>query len=130
MTNLDITMPGLPVPWVRAGRKGGISFTPKKQKTAMLELKELAAKAMAGTTPFASPLYVHMRFQYPFPASWSPKKRAQKWRASRPDADNLVKLVGDSLNGIVWVDDAIITKIEVEKVYGDRAQTEIMVRAA
>jgi Holliday junction resolvase RusA-like endonuclease len=131
MTDLVITMPGLPVAWARAGRKGGISFTPKKQRSAMADLKVIAAQAMGDQAPFAGALAVSMRFQYPWPSSWSGKKRERnRWRASRPDADNLVKLIGDSLNGIVWADDALIARIEVEKLYGASAFTQITVRAA
>ena len=62
--------------------------------------------------------------------TFTPKKRADpvnKWRASRPDVDNLWKLVGDGLNGIVWSDDARIAKATASKVYGDTAQTLIEV---
>ena len=35
----------------------------------------------------------------------------------KPDIDNIVKIILDSLNGIAFKDDNQITKIEVEKVY-------------
>ena len=129
-TTLTIALPGLPVSWARAGRNKGFTFTPKKQKSAMGELKAAAAKIMDGRPPLAGALAVEMTFQYPWPQSMSPKKRADpvnKWRASRPDVDNLWKLVGDGLNGIVWSDDARIAKATASKVYGDTAQTLIEV---
>ena len=35
----------------------------------------------------------------------------------KPDIDNIVKIILDSLNGIAFKDDNQITKIEVEKAY-------------
>ena len=132
-TTLTIAMPGLPVAWARAGRNKGFTFTPKKQKSAMADLKVVAASVMAGRPPLEGALRATMVFQYPWPKSMSPKKRADpanRWRASRPDADNLYKLVGDGLNGIVWLDDGLIAHATVSKVYGDTAHTLIEVGAA
>ena len=127
---LTITMPGLPVSWARAGRGKGFTFTPAKQRGAMADLKVVASSVMRGRAPLDGALFVRMTFQYPWPKSMSPKKRADpanRWRASRPDVDNLWKLVGDGLNGIVWSDDARIAKGAFCKIYGDTAQTLIEV---
>lgn len=37
----------------------------------------------------------------------------------KPDIDNIVKIVLDSMNKFAFKDDTQITKIEVEKMYGD-----------
>ena len=129
-TTLTIAMPGLPVSWSRAGRGKGFTFTPKKQKSAMFDLKAAAADAMNGSAPLSGALAVTMTFQYPWPKSMSAKKRfdpVNRWRSSRPDIDNLWKLVGDALNGIVWSDDGIIADARARKVYGLTAQTLIEV---
>lgn len=129
-TTLTITMPGLPTAWARAGRGKGFTFTPAKQRGAMADLKVVAAGVMRGRAPMEGALKVAMTFQYPWPKSMSPKKRADpanRWRASRPDIDNLWKLVGDGLNGIVWGDDGIIADARASKIYGDTAQTLIEV---
>ena len=129
-TTLTIAMPGLPVSWSRAGRGKGFTFTPAKQRSAMADLKVVAASVMRGRAPLDGALSVTMTFQYPWPKSMSPKKRADpanKWRSARPDIDNLWKLVGDGLNGIVWGDDGIIAVARAQKIYGDTAQTLIEV---
>jgi Holliday junction resolvase RusA-like endonuclease len=36
----------------------------------------------------------------------------------KPDYDNVAKLVGDSLNGILWMDDSQIVQATLEKRYG------------
>lgn len=124
-------IPGLPVAWARAGHHGAVSFTPKKQRNFMAELKDVAEQAMQGRAPLDGPLMVECVFAWPWPRAMSARKRGQpgaKWRTSRPDADNLIKLVGDALNGVVWRDDAIIAIAHGWKMHGDAAETRVRVR--
>ena len=46
---------------------------------------------------------------------------------NKPDIDNIVKIVLDSMNRIAFKDDNQITKLEVEKKYGieDKIQIKI-----
>lgn len=130
---LTIEVPGLPVAWARAGRGKGFTFTPKKQRNAMSDLKAIAATLMRDRPLLDVPLHVDFYFEYPWPKSMSAKRRAipgNRWRTSRPDGDNLIKLCADGLNGIVWTDDAIIVSARLWKCYGDRARTLIVVRPA
>jgi Holliday junction resolvase RusA-like endonuclease len=48
-----------------------------------------------------------------------PKSKSKKvlFPTGKPDADNQLKLVGDSLNGILWRDDAIIVDATCHKRY-------------
>ena len=39
------------------------------------------------------------------------KKATAVWKSSKPDADNLAKIVADALNGIAWGDDAQIADL-------------------
>lgn len=130
-TVITFKIPGLPVAWARAGHRGPVSFTPKKQRNFMAELKDVAAQAMEGRSPLDGPLMVEAVFAWPWPKAMSVRKRAEpaaKWRTSRPDADNLFKLVGDALNGVVWRDDAIIASSHAFKMHGDAAETRVRVR--
>jgi len=43
---------------------------------------------------------------------------APQWYGKAPDADNVVKFVGDALNGIFWHDDRLIAVATVYCVYG------------
>ena len=57
------------------------------------------------------------------PVSWSKKKRleAQKlglFNAKRPDLDNYIKSILDGLNGVLYKDDALVSKLTVSKRYG------------
>jgi len=46
------------------------------------------------------------------------KDSAPFWHISTPDADNILKFVGDALNGIFWHDDRQVMPMGVWKVYG------------
>ena len=46
---------------------------------------------------------------------------------SKPDGDNLYKLVTDALNEIFWKDDSQIVEHHVSKRYSERPRTEIFV---
>lgn len=49
------------------------------------------------------------------------------FRRGKPDLDNLIKLVMDAANGILWKDDANVVKLEALRVYGESAKTTIKV---
>lgn len=40
------------------------------------------------------------------------------WHTSRPDLDNVVKIVCDALNKLVWVDDAQVAQFDARKQFG------------
>jgi len=43
----------------------------------------------------------------------------------RPDGDNILKIVADSLNGMAYKDDAQITTASVVKIYSDNPRVEV-----
>jgi Holliday junction resolvase RusA-like endonuclease len=46
----------------------------------------------------------------------------------RPDGDNILKAIGDGLNGVVWRDDSLIAQCSITKRYGDTPGAAITVR--
>lgn len=67
------------------------------------------------------------------PKSASNKKReamlAGRIRPTKkPDLDNILKIVADSLNGIAYYDDAQIVGISLRKFYSDVPRTEIIIQ--
>ena len=67
-----------------------------------------------GMAPLAMPLAVRMTAYCLKPPS-KPKKVL--FPTSKPDWDNIGKLICDSLNGILWADDAVIVDGGVRKRY-------------
>lgn len=87
------------------------------------------AQAM-GQLKFSGPVEVNVLFKMPIPSSWSKKKSAAaigEYHIKKPDTDNLVKGVFDSLNKIVWHDDNQVAKVTAVKVYGENPGIEITV---
>src|SRR5258708_2506226 len=115
--SISFTIPGEAVPFARAGALGKRRFTPKKQGDFMGAVRTIAANAMQGAAPFDGPVSMTVEATYLVPASWSKKRRAAAhWKASKPDADNLAKILKDSLNAIVFADDAQVAMLHVRKI--------------
>jgi Holliday junction resolvase RusA-like endonuclease len=122
-------IPGEPVAFARSGGKGAVRFTPKKQRDFMALVQLAASKAMDGQEPLDGPVEMIIRATYLIPTSWSKKKAAAaKWRTSKPDADNLAKIVSDGINTIVFADDAQVASLIVQKTYGPLAGMTVSVQ--
>ncbi len=105
-----------PVAWQRAGRKGGFSYTPAKTRKAEDYIKWVVSQAWKGA-PLDEPLDLEV-FVYTMKPKSKPKRIV--FPAVKPDWDNLGKLVGDALNGVLWKDDAVIVDGAVRKRYCDK----------
>ena len=79
-------------------------------------------KRLDAFKPYKIPIHVDLTFHIGIPLSWDKEKRikaisGQIKPSSRPDIDNLAKAVLDSCNGLLWVDDCIITDLSARKQY-------------
>src|SRR5258708_2226164 len=79
-------------------------------------------RAMRGLVVLDEPLAVGIEALMPIPESWSKAKRALAIEgdllpASGIDNDNIIKIAQDSLNKIVWRDDALIVSWSGIKLY-------------
>jgi Holliday junction resolvase RusA-like endonuclease len=51
------------------------------------------------------------------------------YKPTKPDLqDNLMKILADSMNGIVFVDDSRICKVASQKIYGLIPRTEVIIK--
>jgi Holliday junction resolvase RusA-like endonuclease len=76
-------------------------------------LRLAAAEAMDGREPFDCPVGIGLRVELPIPRSWSKKKQyaatiGDLMPGSRPDLSNMLKLVEDACNGVVFRDDCLV----------------------
>lgn len=129
---LRFTIPGEPVAWARARLSGRVHFTPGKQRAAAGLIQVIASEAMAGAAPLDCPVAVTITAIWPWPKSMTKKRRrlaGSHYKISKPDADNIAKLVGDALNGIVWRDDALVARLNIQKQYGLVPATHVTVEA-
>lgn len=111
----------------RFSRRNGRAFTPTATRVAEESFAgRLAAEAKSAgiVEPLTGPLQVDLEFHLPIPASWSKKKHvAAALRnvlpTGRPDLDNFVKLATDAANGLLWLDDSQIVRLNAGKSYTD-----------
>lgn len=119
---------GAPIAWMRAGRKGSKYYDKqvKDKERVYWEIKS----AIKTSILHKGPVEVTLEFHMPIPKSWSLIKKKnyfQKPHFSRPDLDNLIKFVNDSLNRGLWEDDALIYEIHARKIYSFEPKTRIYV---
>lgn len=121
----------------RVGRIGASvrMFTPAKTMAYEGLVAHCGAVAMAGRALIEGPVELRLLIDVQIPASWSKRKQAQALAAeilptTKPDVDNVIKAIGDGLNGVVWKDDVQVTDIITRKRYAEKPQVRVMIRPA
>ena len=108
------------------------AYTPAK--TVNYEnLVKLEYERQCGDQRFAddAPIYAMVTAHYEIPKSTSKKKRSQMLTGEilpmkKPDADNILKVVFDSLNNIAYKDDAQIIYAQLQKKYSDTPNVSVI----
>lgn len=120
----------------RAAIVGGHAhvFTDSKTRNELADLRHSARINMAGKTPYLGAIVVHIT-AYRMPTASMPKKKlalalaGKLAPATRPDADNYMKLICDGLNKIVWGDDAQIVEAHIYKRYSEHPRLVLQVNS-
>lgn len=111
--SVTFTVPGPPVPWQRAGRGKGHSYTQDATKRYQRSIA--------------------YRFLAVRPAEWKLDQAytvtviATFADARRRDVDNILKTVMDALNGVAWEDDSQVRRGVVEHTLPHREGAGIVV---
>lgn len=113
------TVPGHPSPKARARvTRSGRAYTPKPTQLAEGKVLECYLADWRGLDPIVGPVSINIIAAFAVPPSWSRKKReAADYHVSRPDADNVQKLVLDALNGVAFIDDSQVCELHMTKRY-------------
>jgi Holliday junction resolvase RusA-like endonuclease len=118
MPEISFNVPGNPVAWARARRCGNKYFNTDKSNGYKSELKYQFLKAV-GTLfkPLDCPIILIIMAVFPMPksATKGEKLTGERIKTTKPDLDNLIKIIGDGLNGVAWIDDARINIIHASK---------------
>lgn len=119
----------------RATRANGfVSFyTPAKTRNYE------QAVAMAGRAvcrqPIAGPLRMSLFVRMAVPKSWTKRQREDALSGclrptSKPDLSNVIKAIEDGLNGVCYLDDAQIVRLQAESWYAPTPGVTVEIGAA
>lgn len=108
----------------RIGRVAGNArmFTPAKTVSYENLVTVMALQAMAGRPLIEGPVSVILTINCQIPASWPKKKQmlalaGEVWPTTKPDIDNVEKIIYDAINAVVWKDDVQVVDVTKVKRY-------------
>ncbi len=141
---LEIIIPGVPMAkqgdrvktaWNKTvGKSYSIHYQPRKIKDEQKRIAQYAMGAMglAVVDVLDCEIELEINFVFPWPKATS-KIRMDKindnFKSTKPDLDNLEKMLCDGLEGIVFVNDSRICFKHSRKTYGRKPQTIVYVHA-
>ncbi len=113
-----------PLPNKATGRVMMVDSNPKS-KPWMAAVSSEAAAAMNGRPLLEGPLLLTATFFFPRPKSHFGtgknaaflKAVAPTYHGTKPDADKLVRALGDAMTGVVYRDDSQIAVLQIQKEY-------------
>ena len=111
----------------RVNTKGKVPYFYNSQQHDIVSYG-LLLQQQHGTDPlFSGPIDVSITFFMSKPTDFK-KKNSPIYHCSRPDIDNLCKFLFDACNETVFTDDAIISKLSVEKIYDSTPRTQLTIK--
>ncbi len=132
----EFFVPGVPVPkgsmrafaFKRKTGKLGVAVSHDNERTRpwLATVTVFAKEAFAAAPPVDAPVEVRLRFTLPRPQghfgsgrnAGQVKPTAPRSPAVKPDLDKLVRCVLDALNGVAWIDDGRVVRVDAVKEYG------------
>lgn len=104
--------------------KTGRAYTPKSTVDYENAVKLMYSSMYSTKFEQGVSLKMNITAYFGIPKSTSKKKRAQMLKGNirptkKPDADNIAKVIADSLNGLAYYDDAQLVEVNVRKFYGE-----------
>jgi Holliday junction resolvase RusA-like endonuclease len=105
---------------------GGHVYTDEGTRKAM-ELISDHVRVQYRGEPLDEPLWIEIKAYRSRPKG----KAGELFPATKPDYDNIAKLIGDALEGILWVNDSRIVDGRISKLFvreGERPRIELKVK--
>lgn len=133
MSDIEIVLKGTPKSQQRHRHtKKGFVYDPSKS-----DKQDILAQIRSETpkTPFKKGISLYIRFCMPYVKkhyrtgkySNELKPNAPIMHLYKPDIDNLLKLIMDAGNKVLWNDDSQISRVQMEKVYDVEGSTTITI---
>lgn len=121
---IKFTIPGTPKGKGRPRLGKFATYTPKDTVEYENWVKMCFVDQVRNHKPTERAIQMTIWAHFEIPRSVSKTKHEQmsSWYikpTKKPDIDNIVKAICDSLNGIAWKDDSQITSLTVHKVYSE-----------
>lgn len=120
---IEFTVPGLHGKDRPRMTRSGHVYTPKATGDFEEKVRRHFRRAVHGPiVPLEGPVSVTIKAYHPIPRS-APKFKQQAMLSgdlvplTKPDADNVLKLVLDALNGLAYLDDKQVTHLRYQKRY-------------
>lgn len=116
MSELSFVLEGDPIPKARPRHGKGFTFTSKRTRDAEQIIREHVTEL--GVVPYDVPIRVSLVFYCK--------------TARRTDLDNMIKLVTDAMNKIIYTDDHLIHGLSARlhrKALGETPRTEVRITA-
>lgn len=111
--------------------RNGVIYTPTETKLYERLIRDKFIESY-GEVRTENKVEVMIAASFNIPKSWSKRKKSEavnKYAPVKPDIDNIVKIVLDSLNGVAYADDKQVVRILAEKIYReDEENIKIIVR--
>lgn len=119
---------------------GGKTMIKSYQKKEVVEKErniafEVRSQLPEGFIPYDCPLSIEVLFVFPPLSSMNKATKSAIengeiiYKPTKPDLqDNLMKGLSDAMNGVVFVDDSRICKVESQKIYGLIPRTEVIIK--
>lgn len=102
------------------------AYKDKKDITRENWILQRYLAAAGNIEPAGGAVILRVTARYSIPRSWPKKKQVNPGpMVKKPDGDNVLKSVCDSLNKVGWNDDSQIISMGIDKEYGDRDELVI-----
>lgn len=131
---LCFAVPGRPIGKARPRVVGGHAYTPVKTTIYERQVALYAKKAMVeqGFKRLEEKecCLLEINAYYAMPETWSKKKKAASlygYKPTKPDLDNIIKIVSDALNAVAFHDDNAVVQIIATKNYAEKDYLHVRV---
>lgn len=110
--------------------KTGRAYTPKSTVDYENAVKLMYSSLYSTKFEKGISLKMNITAYFGVPKSTSKKKRVEMLKGNirptkKPDADNIIKVIADSLNGLAYYDDAQLVEVNVQKFYREHEGVEV-----
>ncbi len=112
-------------------RKTGVAITPQATRSYESVLRDAARHELGDHEPWTGMIAAVICAEYKIPKSWTKTKRELAQRQltapAKPDVDNIVKIVLDALNRVVYEDDTQVVLCVATKEWGERDCLRVLI---